>query len=345
MTVLQGQTALVRPRIRELGAAVRISVDPPAATIDLGASPVGSGTWEGRLPPDSYRVVFREDGYVTETRTLRVDASTSAPVSLSVRLAADPAHPRWPKRSAGYVELELFGGLSLASGLHGSAERDCPAACSRSHAAYGGFVGLRAGLRALGGLGGEVAFGFMTLEATIQRSRNTTFPGLDGQARHAIRYELVDPVRLRGPFAAVSASQRVRLGPVLALTGRATVGALFGSAADPLEGTAFAGGARSPVHVSGASESASSNVLFVAPELGLSARYRSFFFSAALSVAFFPMEGPTLEHAELGIRPNCGPGADPASVGCARNSSLVANERAHGSFVLWMPQLAAGYAF
>ena len=66
---------------------------------------------------------------------------------------------------------------------------------------------------------------------------------------------------------------------------------------------------------------------------------------AALALGVFPLPGPRFDHAQAGVAPRCAPTDDPGLVGCVPNANVVANERAYGPFLLWIPQLAASTSF
>jgi hypothetical protein len=134
------------------------------------------------------------------------------------------------------------------------------------------------------------------------------------------------------------------LGPTRwAFVARTTLGVLFASASDPITGSLSVGGASAPVTVENQNQTLRSQALFVMPAMGVELRWRFFQVSLALGTAFFPLSGPRFEHAQTAAASNCPYTAYPGTPGCAPASAVVANERAYGPFLLWLPQLSTGF--
>jgi hypothetical protein len=158
---IQGQTALARMASSALGPTVRIDVSPPTAEISLDGMPLGSRSWEGRLPVGLHQVSVAEAGYVAESRSLMVPPSAAtegqaqassrlpsvgpvhASPSVQVRfgLILDPGHERWNRRAEsppflrGRSFLGVFSGYTGSTSLHNSPDFGCPRACGEEPSA------------------------------------------------------------------------------------------------------------------------------------------------------------------------------------------------------------------
>ena len=360
IVVLEGQTALARPSSTDLGAQVSIEVTPPTAQIILGDVPLGVRAWEGRLPAGVYPVIASEEGYDARRELLRVPAAGAPRVSLRLRLAIDPAHARWPQAVLGAPFLSAFGGYVAGATLRADAEIGCPHRCAVTNPARddfpralrpeldpsitGGVAGLRGGYRFRMGLAPELSVGFLGAATTFTRFRDSAFYSRASQQSYPVAYALDDRLRLAGPFLGLGASFRVPLRPPFALIARTTTGVLVARASDAVTGSAIAGGERVPIQVASRDQTVVSPMPFVLPELGAEASLGPLRLGLALGLAFFPKSGPTFDHPEIGVTPRCD-AARPDAVGCAPGSAIVANERAHGAFHLWLPQVSLGYVF
>jgi hypothetical protein len=123
------------------------------------------------------------------------------------------------------------------------------------------------------------------------------------------------------------------------------VGVLFARATDPLGGTVTAAGQSLPLRVSSRNAPASSQALLLIPEIGAEAALGPLRVSLSLGMMFQPLAGGAFGHAQTGVAPSCAVDEEPSLPGCVKNSSIVANERAYGPFVLFVPSVSVGYAF
>jgi hypothetical protein len=360
IVVLQGQTALARPSVAELGAPVAIEVSPPTAQIALGDVLLGARSWEGRLPVGAYAITAAEAGYDARRVSLAVPPADAPKVSLFLRLDIDPDHPRWPQSVLGQPFVSALGGFAAGGSLGADAERGCPRDCAAPEPArsafprslrdphdpspIGGFAGMRGGFRFRMGLAPELSAGFLSVAMSFTRFRGASFYSRESQQSYPVAYTLDDHLRISGPFLGLGGSFRAPLRPPFSLVARLTAGVLVARARDPITGTATAGGERVDVQVASRDQSLLSAMPFVTPELGGEAGLGSLRLGVALGVAFFPSAGPRFDHPELGVSPRCSP-SKPDAAGCAPGSALLADERAHGVFTLWLPQVSLGYVF
>jgi hypothetical protein len=360
IVVLQGQTALARPSVADLGAPFSIDVTPPTAQITLGDVPLGTGAWEGRLPVGAAPIIASEEGYEPRRVLFQVPPASAAKVALRLRLIIDPDHPRWPHSVIGAPFVSAFGGYAAGATLNADAEIGCPARCTIIDAGRvdfprflrprfdpsvtGGVAGLRGGFRFRIGLAPEISLGFLGLATSFTRFRDASFYSRATQRSYPVSYALDDRLRLSGPFLGLGASFRVPLRPPFALIARTTTGVLVARAGDSITGTALAGGERATVQVASRDQTLVSPMPFVLPELGGEASFGPLHLGVSLGLAFFPGTGPRFDHPEIGVAPHCD-AARPDAVGCAPGSAMVADERAHGPFHLWLPQVSLGYVF
>jgi hypothetical protein len=356
ITVLAGQTALARAASGALGPALRIEVEPPTADIALDGVTLAKGSWEGRLPAGEHLIAASEEGYRPASRSLGVQAAKAAPPELVVlRLAVDPAHPRWPRSPVGRLSLTAFAGYLAAGTLHADAEggapprepsgpSPCGAAISSQDAVGGYVVGLRAGYRFRRGPVPELTGGYMSFGTAISREERCSYRIRTTGQVFPVRYRIQDDLRTRGGFAALGASHRAAIGSHAGLVTRGAVGILFARSSDPIAATASTGGASVPAVVSGGSAVVASPLPFVMPEIGAEIGWRGFQLGLSLGAAFFPLPGPAFEHATIGVASKAGCDAA-AEVSCSPNARAVAAERSSGPFVLWMPRIGVGYTF
>jgi hypothetical protein len=338
--VIQGQTATLVLQSHRLGPTVAVDVDPKTADLRLDGVRLGSGTWRGRLPVAPHEVEAAEPGYVTQTIHFEEPNTSGAPPRIAVSLVVDPRHPRWPRRPAGRIRIEAFGGLGLGRRFGSDAEAGCLGSCAH---VLGGLVAGRVGIRFPFGLSVELEGGYLSVGASVARSRATTFTS-DGAPR-ALTYELTDAVRLQGPLVGASFAWAARLPAGLALLARATAGVLFAESTDPLTGYARGEGHEVPVIVADRGELLRSALPFVEPELGIEATLKEFHLGVSLGLATFFGTGPSFSHALLEVSPAGCTHADPGAPACAPASSLVAGERAYRPFAVFLPTLSVGYQF
>jgi hypothetical protein len=339
--VVEGQTAVLRVRSVTLGKLVRLEIVPTTAELRIDSVPVGVGFWEGRLPVGPHQIAANEAGY----RAATVEVTTTEdgePFVWRAKLDVDPTHPRWPRPPSGSVWFEVLGGGAIGSTFSSDAESRCPEACSDDPPVKGFLLGARGGYRFTMGLGLELSAGYLHLEKGLSRHAEARFP-TDTQA-YAVRYDLEDNIRVRGPFIAPALSYRLDVGGSVGVIGRVAAGLVFASSRDGVDGTATTGAESVDVSVDGAEDSVSSTAFFVHPELGLDAELGEFRVGAAVGVAVFLTEGPRFEHSSIDVAPSCDDAA-PSAVGCAPGSRALSGEKAFDPFAVFTPQIFAGYEF
>lgn len=342
VTVLQGQTTLVRLRPLPAASKVTLQVEPRSAEILLDDIPLADGIWEGVLPAGTFQLVFREEGYVTSTRRLALSTGEDRRRRLDVRLVIDPDHPRWPKPPPNRVWVEPWLGLAMAPSLRSGPEKRCPGDCSSDPPAFGWMAGARLGYETSAGVSFEVGGGYLSLRRSIERLESNAYPK---QAPvQTVTYRLEDRIRLDGPFASAGASIEVPLGS-LTLRSRVHAGVLFASSFDRLTGTASSGAESLEVGIGGAREEQSSTALFVMPELSVERTWGAWELGAGLGILFVPSAGPDFTHETITVpRDGCRFG-DPTSTACAPVFDGIANERAYGPFWTAVPRVSVAHTF
>jgi hypothetical protein len=337
--VLEGQTTLLRLRSATLGGAVRVMAEPASAEVLLGDVALGRGRWEGVLPAGNYVLSVREPGYVTETKPVSLDKN--AGIDLAVRLRVDPEHPRWPREPSGRVRLDLVLGPAIAGSLRSGPEIGC-SGCDDGPA-LGWWTGLRAAFELPAGTSLELSLGHALLQRKVDRPFRTSFRTPEGQTVN-VSYGLGHELAWGGPYVGVGAAQRANLAGPWSMTGRVTAGVVFASGHDRVEGEAWSGQQRAEARVPGANGEVTSTPIFVLPEVGMDYAVGKWRVGAALGVLFVPSEGPELPTNDVVVKPDC-PASAPESLGCAPAARLGSENRSHGPFEAWVPQVRASYTF
>jgi hypothetical protein len=348
--VIEGQVALVRVSSVTAGGVVRLEADPPSAVVSLDGLALGSGVWQLRLPKGAHTASAAEEGYVTQTVSFDLGPASAPEQVVRVRLAVDPNHPRWPRPRIGSFFLDALGGATLAGSLRGGADLACPSSCQSRSVPAGGVVAIRAGFRFDLGAAVEVTGGYMSVAETVARDFTRTYSSVLSPQAFQARYALRDDVLVRAPFVGAGGSYLLRIGPKrsrvsFGLVDRLTVGALFVSARDPLAGTVTVGPKSAPLVVPTRSDSVSTAAPFVMPEIGAQIAVGPLRVGLAIAAMFLPVAGPVYDHAQIGVAPNCPPLSEGGAPGCVPNSNALANDRAYGPVVLWLPTASLGYAF
>jgi hypothetical protein len=267
IVVVQGQTALARMASSELGPKVRIEVSPPTAEISLDGMPLGSRSWEGRLPVGMHHVTVAEAGYTAESKTLMEPPEPSSSLHLRFALVLDPGHARWNRRVEspaflrGRAFLGSFGGYMGSATLRREERSDCSSACVGDSRLQGFFVGLRSGYRFAVGLAPELVGGYMAFGSEL--------------------------TALRGLFIGTAMSYRALPTSFLGVVLRTTVGVVSAETE--------AGTVRVPTQP-----------FFVMPEIGAEAAFGGLRLGVQLGLGFFPSGGPVLVQenmAEAQARP------------------------------------------
>jgi hypothetical protein len=343
VTVLQGQTALVRTTSRSLGPPVRLRPVPPTAEIEIDGTSVGAGTWDAPLPVGEHRIVVSEPGYRVRTATI-VEREGGEPIDLTLKLEVDPNDPRWPKPTPaqkGVFWIEAFAGYAGASSLGGDADA-CPKACSDGDpVVHGLLVGARGGYRFPFGLSFEFVVGYLTLASSFDRRESSRF----GESNEfEVAYDLHDQLRVSGPFIAAGPSYRLPVAKRFGVVGRIVAGALFAFARDPVDGMARTNGPETNVVLADRNETIFSTAFFFMPAVGADAKLGSLDVGLSFGAAIFPGDGPTFGHENLQAQPNQD-FTNEGAVGNASATDAIANERAYGAFVAWVPSVSVGYTF
>ncbi len=339
LILVEGQIVLARPALVALGPEVRLAVTPATAAIFIDDLRLGTGTWTGRLTEGEHLLRVSERGYVEQRRTL-VASPGAAPEQLSVRLAVDHEHPRWPRPVApGQVWVDALVGYAGSHTMGAGAEASCPAQCTGDPVTHGVMGALRVGYRFPPQLSIELGVGYAFFGTALRRLYREPFAG----GEHLVSYQLDDRPLVRGPFLAPGLGYRYRVTDWLALEGRAALGILFAAASNDVTAVVATTGA--VVDAGVAQRDLQRTVtIFVMPSLGAELTFGAVSVGAGLGAAMFPLEGPALANGPLFARASPDP-AERGAVGNAPASDAIAGERAWGPLVLWVPHLRGGYAF
>jgi hypothetical protein len=342
VNVLAGQTVPLALRASPLGPSLRVEVDPRSAQIALDGVEVSRGIWEGRLPVGPHAAEAWEEGYQRE----RISFTPGGPRTARVALQIDEGHPRWRQGARATLSVEGVLGATIGPGLGSAAEAACPGRCSGS--ATGGLAGARLVYALPVGLRLEAGGGYLQTSRPFTRSVDAGAPG-------SPTFVLDDEIRLAGPYAALGVGFGYRLSggasgkSTVRALGRLSLGAFFARSSDVVTGVATGGGESAPVNVARSGKAASGATVFAMPELGLELTSGRLSVGFGLGVGFFLLDGPTLSNGEITPATSpLTPGAPPCTAeraACFRGSNAIAQERAYGRFVLFVPQLSAGWAF
>lgn len=336
--VVAGQTTLLRLDPVPLGARVVVRVTPSTAELSVGGTRVGQGEWVGRLPIGAHRVTATEPGYRDAAEQL-VISPDGLPREVTLPLAVDRDHPRWPRAETSFGPwLALFGGYAGATSLHSDASAACPERCVGDPSAHGGLLGLRAGLRMPFEASVEVMGGYLGVVSTFSRQLSNAFQGDE------LVYDLDEEHSLSGPFVGGALSYRILLGD-FRLIARTGVGVMFATSSAPIAGSVSTSTSSGTVGVTDNNQELSSTPVFVTPEVELGTHLGPVDVGVALAMGVFFGSGPAYDHEALGATDRRCDVGDPTAVGCAPYSDAVAGERSYDTFVLLMPQLTLGYAF
>lgn len=331
VVIVEGQAALLSMKSVPLGAPLRVVSEPAAAVIELEGTKIGSGTWAGRLPLGSYNLRVSEPGYHEKTLSFQSSPGQQEQ-ALNVSLPLDPDHPRWPKPVKGEIWLEAFGGVSGGDSLNGSAADYCPQSCDGGAGAFGFMAGGRGGYRFPFGLSAELGAGYWRLGQSFDRTV------VDG-ANTTGSLQVQDDILVHGPFAAVGINYRLFVDDAekLHLLGRASVGALLANSRDRISGASV--GTSGALLVENRNESVTSIDPFLMPELGIGYQFGSLSLGLGLGVGIFFAEAPEFDRGRVGVgESNAGSEAQ-----TVRETTVLDDEVAYASFLLWVPQASIGW--
>jgi hypothetical protein len=119
----------------------------------------------------------------------------------------------------------------------------------------------------------------------------------------------------------------------------------FAFSSDTLSGEATDGTVRVAAQAERPGESVFGANLMVMPGLQLNGVFFDVHVGVGLAVPILALEGPPLELGDVTVDDSaCAPTA-PANVSCAPGEALVADDRAYGTHLLFVPNLALGYRF
>jgi hypothetical protein len=344
--ILEGKTLLVRVSPESLGGPTVVLTTPSTAELFLGDVPLGKGIWRGRLPIGRYEVSAREAGYVT-TRA-RLDVKTPAvPVALRLDLSKDPEHPRWPAPKRFHYDAGLSLGPWIAPTLASDAESSCPNLCAKSRVAIGGFAQIVAGVRHESGFGGELTLGYSAfrqrfvravIDPWVDRRNDADVGGELFESIYAFEQTLVG----RGPL--VAARARLRRPTQVGVDFWATVGGgvFIASYETEVQGSVWTVG--EPVSIVASPMSTTEVAPLVTAALGAERKFGPIGLRAALGVWFFPALGPVFGGPSLSVVP-CESNAPVGSVSCTPESDALVDERAHGRFLAFTPEIGVEYSF
>lgn len=333
VTVIEGQTSLVRLHTVALGQSVRVGVTPRTARVSLDRALLPSAGWSGRLPIGSYVVSAAEPGYLPAQRTVVVGLE-GGPIEVALTLAVDPDHPRWPRALTGRPWLGAVVGYATTPTLASGAEAECPARCTSDPWLHGAVLGLRGGYRFSTGLSVEAIAGGLWVGKSISRTEQDDF----APSPNGVRYDLQDALRVRGPFLAGGASYRLQIAERLSFDASLAVGVFVALSKDTILGTATTTGAAEPIVLDDRNATLVSPAPIVWPAIGFGYRAGVVELGVGLGAIVVPAAGPQFSHAGFGPVARREP-ADPGAVSNAPLSDAIADERAYGPFAMFVPQL------
>jgi hypothetical protein len=219
------QTVVLRLRLEELPAEVRVETDPIGASIILDGVPVGQGSWEGRLRGGQHKIDSQAEGYFRTTKSF--DAKTEGgKQTWKVTLDRDENSPFWTKGRTRPISVALFGDFLFgAFGFGGDYERSCgsTADCYSRSKPLGGGGGARAGYEVAPGLAIELELGYMYAKASV--SRKTT---LYGEQSTPVKVDITDDFSLSGFVVGAGLSYAFIRRPIV-LSGAIIGGAIVGA--------------------------------------------------------------------------------------------------------------------
>lgn len=337
--VVAGQTVQLSLRSVPVGAPVRLDPSPSSAVVSLDDVVLGPGPWQGRLPLGSHQIRAVEEGYLARTITLDANARGTQRVELLI----DENHPRWRKAESARFLLEVYGGYGLGSTLNSDAESSCQGDCGARSGPGAFLAGLRGVYLLPVGVAVELGGGYLRASTSFQRTVPAT-RAVPGQNIHT--YELKDELSTAGPFAALGIGYRRRITGPLRLDARISVGAHFAASRDEIAGDVTRGAEREPVSLERSGRSGRAVNFFALPEVSASFLFGRVHASLGLGLALFLLDGPASSHGDLQVvdgASRCG--GDPIRVACVPADAVIAREKPYGSFLLWVPQIGAGYSF
>ena len=255
-TVRLGEITTLSLALEQLSAELRVDPTPVSAEVAIDGVSVGSGVWEGRLRSGSHRVEIGAEGFIKETRTVRLVPDSSE--VLSVALDRDPSSPLWASKNPPAVVLEVGGGIVLTPTLGSDAEGDCSGGCSRG-LGLGPMLRAGVGYRFSSSIALGVEAGYTRLALSVEDRPTVLSPrGLDDSSG-----TVDDAFALSGFFAGPFAG--IRRGDPWVWGARLGAGVFIGTLSDERSGrfdNQFAG---SQYDVSATTAEEVARYLYVAP--------------------------------------------------------------------------------
>jgi hypothetical protein len=231
------QTTPLLLSAEELRARLRVEPVPVNARVAIDAVTVGNGVWEGRLRAGSHKVEVAAEGFLPETRQVKIERDQRK--VLAVTLQRDPSSPFWqrPLRRPRFI-VELGEAAALVPSFGGDIAGQCAGDCSLSVGA-GGYGVVRGGYELGSGFSFGVMAGYLSARQTVTRRPTTLQPfGLELQDNAVVD----DRLRLRGGL--VGAWVGWSLFTPLPVHFRLSGGALLGSIEDIRTGQLATNGAQ-----------------------------------------------------------------------------------------------------
>jgi hypothetical protein len=324
----------MRATLRPLGPPVSLGGVPETAVLSLDGVRLGNARWVGRLPLGTYSLRVEEPGYITRSVPLVVRADRSV-ATITVELARDASHPRWPRASP----WRWSAGGSLAfvyARLNRDPDSTC-VGCSTRPAALGGRVEALAELLHARGFGAEAGLGYLLARQSSSETR------VQPNAVANVTYELEQQLAFGGGYMRVSAF--ALLAPSAKLQLRPAVGLGIGRVAYEAtsEGSALTTGAAEPAFGAGF-EPIWEVLPFATTSFAVEHAWGPLHASLVVAAWLFPTRGPRFPRVELSTSASCD-AAHVDSVGCAPASDALTKERVHGPFLAFSPELRLRYQF
>jgi hypothetical protein len=233
----------------------------------------------------------------------------------------------------------------MAPSFGSDADGACAAGrCSRDPLGLGGLLGLRGAYVLPSGPFVELATGYLSIEHGLTRTIGDSFTIRSTGATVPVTYRITDDMRLAGPFLTVGGGYERALLRRVHLSGALDVGLAVLTARDAMRGTASDGTRTRDLWIDQSGGPARALALFFQPEVRVRMDLGPFDASVALGVQVFPIDGPRYPTGEAQV--TGGSCIDfPGTIDCAPGRNVVAGERAHSAFFVFLPMIGVGKSF